>query len=112
MFKLKLFGFLAEIRIRRAKGLEALPARNRRLVRDIRRGMDREAVTAKYHIGLNRLLQILEETGERPRKWKKMPPARRVEICRAFQAGKSKAEIGRMFGVSRERVRQIVQERE
>ena len=64
----------------------------------------------KYNLTENRISQVLTEFGARSPKWRKMTPETRRKIFLLEKKGLSKAEIGRKIGVSRERVRQILQQ--
>jgi len=108
MLKFSLFGFRVHLRISRIKS-RRLAILYRRVAQDYRRGSPVPDIAVRYGLTVSRIYGILAETGARQRRWRKMSPELRQEICRAVQAGQSKAEAGRKFGVSRERVRQIVQ---
>lgn len=86
--------------------------RDLQLIRDRKHGLNLDQLSAKYKISHNRVNQILTEYGERRKRWSKMAPETRLEILQLHLAGKSNAEIARLFGVSRERVRQIIQNAE
>lgn len=63
----------------------------------------------KYNLTENRISQVLTAYGARKPKWRKMSKETRRTIFQLQKKGFSKAEIGRKVGVSRERVRQILQ---
>jgi DNA-directed RNA polymerase specialized sigma subunit len=84
--------------------------RNARIIIDYKAGMDFIALSNKYEVTKNRILQILNDKGVRTRKWTKMGSKGKLNIIKLYAKGLSKSEIGRMVGVSRERVRQIIAE--
>lgn len=91
-------------------GRESLDKRNERIVRDFDQGYSLKRLAEKYNLTENRVSQVLTANGARKPKWKKMSPETRRVIFLLNKKGLSKAEIGRKVGVSRERVRQILQQ--
>ena len=91
-------------------GHDALSRRNERVIRDFAQGYTVERLAEKYTLTENRISQILTAFGARQPKWKKMSDKARWTIFQLQKKGLSKAEIGRKVGVSRERVRQILQQ--
>ena len=91
-------------------GRESLEKRNDKIVRDFKQGYSIGRLAEKYNLTENRISQVLTEFGARRPKWRKMTPATRRKIFQLEKKGLSKAEIGRKIGVSRERVRQILQQ--
>lgn len=94
-------------------GLEANPRKNfekrdGNIVRDYSQGYSIKRLAQKYELTENRISQILTNRGAREPKWRKMSPENRKLIFRLSRKGLSGAEIGRQIGVSRERVRQIL----
>jgi DNA-binding CsgD family transcriptional regulator len=86
-----------------------LRKRDRRIAGEYLDGCSITRLAIKYGLTENRISQILVADGARQRKWRKMRPENRKLIFRLFKKGLSKAEIGRQVGVSRERVRQILE---
>lgn len=91
-------------------GRESLEKRNEKIVRDFKQGYSLSRLAEKYNLTENRISQVLTEFGARRPKWRKMTPKTRRWIFQLEKKGLSKAEIGRKIGVSRERVRQILQQ--
>jgi len=91
-------------------GRESLEKRNERILRDFDQGYSLKRLAEKYNLTENRISQVLTSSGARQPKWKKMSPETRRIIFQLDKKGLSKAEIGRKVGVSRERVRQILQQ--
>ncbi len=89
---------------------ESLERRNDKIVRDYKQGYSIIRLADKYDLTENRISQVLTEFGARRPKWRKMKPETRKQIFQLEKKGMSKAEIGRKIGVSRERVRQILQQ--
>ncbi len=89
---------------------ESLERRNDKIVRDFKQGYAIGRLADKYDLTENRISQVLTEFGARRPKWRKMTPETRRKIFLLEKRGLSKAEIGRKIGVSRERVRQILQQ--
>ena len=86
----------------------SLARRNERIVREFNRGYTLQRLAKKYNLTENRISQVLIASGARQPKWKKMSDKSRWAIFQLEKDGLSKAEIGRIIGVSRERVRQIL----
>ena len=103
-YKLRL-GFQIE-----PNSVNSLERRNDHLVDDYRKGMKIKELAGKYQLTENRISQILTSNGVRKPKWRKMSNDTRRSIFQMRRKGLSKAEIGRRVGVSRERVRQILQQ--
>ncbi|HUU27663.1 MAG TPA: sigma factor-like helix-turn-helix DNA-binding protein [archaeon] len=99
------FGFQIRLDYR-----ESLERRNDSIVHDFRQGYTIGRLADKYNLTENRISQVLIEFGARRPKWRKMTPEARRRILLLEKEGLSKAEIGRKIGVSRERVRQILQQ--
>jgi DNA-binding NarL/FixJ family response regulator len=89
---------------------ESLDKRNEKIVRDFKQGYSVVRLAGKYSLTENRISQVLTEFGARRPKWRKMSSETRRKIFMLEKKGLSKAEIGRKIGVSRERVRQILQQ--
>ena len=89
---------------------ESLDKRNEKIIRDFKQGYSIVRLAEKYNLTENRISQVLTEFGARRPKWRKMTPETRRRIFQLEKKGFSKAEIGRKIGVSRERVRQILQQ--
>jgi len=89
---------------------ESLERRNDSIVRDFKQGYTINRLAGKYDLTENRISQVLIEFGAHKPKWRKMTPEARRLIFLLEKNGLSKAEIGRKIGVSRERVRQILQQ--
>ena len=98
------FGFQIE-----PDGFDVLRRRNEKVVRDYEQGYMIKRLAEKYNLTENRISQILTAFGVRKPKWHKMSKETRRTIFQLKKKGLSKAEIGRKVGVSRERVRQILQ---
>ncbi len=90
-------------------GHDALRRRNEKVVRDYEQGYMIKRLAEKYNLTENRISQILTAYRARKPKWRKMSKETRRTIFQLQKKGLSKAEIGRKVGVSRERVRQILQ---
>ena len=90
-------------------GYDALKRRNAKVVRDYDQGYTIRRLAEKYNLTENRISQVLTAFGARKPKWRKMTKETRRTIFQLEKKGLSKAEIGRKVGVSRERVRQILQ---
>jgi len=90
---------------------ESLERRNERIVCDYKKGHSIERLADKYDLTESRISQVLNKFGARRPKWRKLTLAARSWIFLLEKEGLSKAEIGRKIGVSRERVRQILQQR-
>lgn len=90
-------------------GRDALRRRNEKVVRDYEEGYTISRLGEKYNLTENRISQILTAFGARKPKWRKMSKETRRTIFHLQKKGLSKAEIGRKVGISRERVRQILQ---
>ena len=88
----------------------SLRKRDERVLGDYQRGVSTKELAGKYRLTENRISQILTAKGARKPKWRKMSQDKRQVIFRLEKKGLSKAEIGRQVGVSRERVRQILQQ--
>jgi len=93
----------------RPNGRDALRRRNEKVVRDYEQTYSVNRLAEKYNLTENRISQILTVYGARKPKWRKMSKETRRTIFQLHKKGLSKAEIGRKVGVSRERVRQILQ---
>ena len=87
-----------------------LRKRDVRVLGDYQRGVSTKELARKYRLTENRISQILTAKGARKPKWRKMSQGKRQVIFQLEKKGLSKAEIGRQVGVSRERVRQILQQ--
>ncbi len=87
-----------------------LEGRNKSIVYDFRRGYSIEFLAEKHSLTPNRVSQILITHGARQPKWRKMSLRKRKTIFQLYEKGLPKAEIGRRVGISRERVRQIIQQ--
>ncbi len=94
----------------RPNGRDSLKRRNERVIRDYQQGYSLRRLATKYNLTENRISQILTAAGAREPKWRKMSKETRRTIFKLQKAGLSKAEIGRKVGVSRERVRQILEQ--
>ena len=88
----------------------SLKKRDERVLNDYQRGVSNKELAKKYRLTENRISQILTANGARKPKWRKMSEDKRRAIFQLEKSGLSKAEIGRRIGVSRERVRQILQQ--
>jgi len=88
----------------------SLKKRDDKVVRDYKQGYSIKRLAGKYDLTENRISQILTAHGAREPKWRKMSEEKRRTIFQLQSKGLSKAEIGRQVGVSRERVRQILQQ--
>ena len=88
----------------------SLKKRDERVVRDYEQGYSIKRLAEKYRLTENRISQILTAHNARQPKWRKMSLEQRQVIFQLDKKGLSKAEIGRQVGVSRERVRQILQQ--
>jgi DNA-directed RNA polymerase sigma subunit (sigma70/sigma32) len=88
----------------------SLKKRDERVLNDYQRGVSNKELARKYRLTENRISQILTANGARKPKWRKMGEDKRRTIFQLEKSGLSKAEIGRRIGVSRERVRQILQQ--
>ena len=88
----------------------SLRKRDERVLNDYQRGVSTGELAKKYRLTENRISQILTARGARKPKWRKMSQDKRQVIFQLGKKGLSKAEIGRRVGVSRERVRQILQQ--
>ena len=93
----------------RPNSRSALHKRDEKVVRDYQQGYAIRRLAQKYGLTENRISQILTASGARQPKWRKMSAEKRKTIFQLQRKGLSKAEIGRQIGVSRERVRQILQ---
>jgi DNA-directed RNA polymerase sigma subunit (sigma70/sigma32) len=91
-------------------GRDSLKKRDERVLRDYMQGYAPKRLAGKYNLTENRISQILTSHGARRPKWRKMSEETRLKIFQLQEKGFSKAEIGRKVGVSRERVRQILQQ--
>lgn len=91
-------------------GRDSLKKRDEKVLRDYKQGYSVKRIADKYSLTENRISQILTICGARRPKWRKMSEETRRTIFKLQEAGLSKAEIGRKVGVSRERVRQILQQ--
>ncbi|HUU26823.1 MAG TPA: sigma factor-like helix-turn-helix DNA-binding protein [archaeon] len=91
-------------------GRDSLKKRDDKVVRDYSQGYTTKRLADKYSLTENRISQILTCYGARKPKWRKMSEETRRTIFQLEKKGLSKAEIGRKVGVSRERVRQILQQ--
>jgi len=89
---------------------DSLKKRNEKVIRDYQQGYTIDRLAEKYNLTENRISQILTAHGARQPKWRKMSEETRQTIFKLQKKGLSKAEIGRKVGVSRERVRQILQQ--
>jgi len=87
-----------------------LDTRDNKIIFDYKQGLFIETIAKKYHLTKNRVFQILEKKEVRQRSWIKMNREKHSEILILFNSGVNKAEIGRRIGVSRERIRQIIEE--
>lgn len=88
----------------------SLKKRDEKMVRDYKQGHSIEYLAKKHHLVEGRISQILITHNARQPKWRKMNQEQRQVIFRLYKKGLSKAEIGRQVGLSRERVRQILQQ--
>ena len=88
---------------------DSLRRRNEKVIRDYEQGYTIKNLARKYNLTENRISQVLTAYGARRPKWRKMSRETRRTIFQLEKKGFSKAEIGRKVGVSRERVRQILQ---
>ena len=88
----------------------SLKKRDEKVVRDYKQGYTMKRLAQKYGLTENRISQILTASGARQPKWRKMSAEKKKAIFQLQRKGLSKAEIGRQVGVSRERVRQILQQ--
>lgn len=86
----------------------ALKKRDEKIVREYRRDCSIGRLAKKYGLTQNRISQILLAGGARKPKWRKMSDEKKGTIFQLERKGFSKAEIGRQVGISRERVRQIL----
>ncbi len=94
----------------RPNSRNSLKRRDDRVIRDYQQGYGIKRLSQKYGLTENRISQILTSNGAREPKWRKMSDEKRKVIFQLQRKGLSKAEIGRQVGVSRERVRQILQQ--
>jgi hypothetical protein len=101
---LNLFGHCFNLRF----GLKTYSRRDREIIKDYRLGYSVRQLAQKNALTDNRILQILNESGARRQKWRKMSSQKKEDVFKLWKDGLSKAEIGRCVGVSRERVRQIL----
>lgn len=93
----------------RPNSRNSLRKRDEKVVRDYKQGYTMKRLAQKYGLTENRISQILTASGAREPKWRKMSDEKKRTIFQLQRKGLSKAEIGRQVGVSRERVRQILQ---
>jgi len=109
---LELLGHKLRIGIQiKSNGRDTLNSRNERMIRDFSQGYSIELLAKTYNLTESRISQVLTASGARQPKWRKMSDDAHRTIFRLQKNGLSKAEIGRKVGVSRERVRQILNRR-
>jgi len=82
--------------------------RNEQIILEFRRGSSIKFLAAKNGVTDNRIHQILTSSGTRAPKWHKMNQENRARVFELRGQGLSQAEIGRKIGVTRERIRQIL----
>lgn len=88
-----------------------LEKRNRGIVRDFKEGRSVEFLAAIHNMTENWISRILIDHKARQPKWRKMGQIKRRMVFRLQKKGFSKAEIGRRVGVTRERARQILEQK-
>ena len=109
MCSIRIFGY--ELRCELRPILRARrERRDRQLVRDYKRGCPVPVLAKRYDLSEVRINQILFECGARQPKWRKIDMYTRAVIFDRAAQGYKYAEIGREVGVSRERIRQILNE--
>src|SRR6516164_5696049 len=85
----------------------------RRVVADYVAGMTLKETSEKYGIGVRRIMRALKQAGVRTHRpgprHKKGPqnPERDRAIHEARQSGRTLKSLGQVYGLSRERIRQI-----
>ncbi|MCE5271002.1 hypothetical protein LLH00_06925 [bacterium] len=109
--EIELFGFKVSLAIRRGVGrIHRTRNRNEKVVKDYKLGNSIREIADKYGVTVGRISQILVEEGARSPRWSRMTSRQRKLIYKLDRKGLSKSEIGRQVGVSRTRVRQILQD--
>ena len=109
--EIELFGFRVSLAVRRGGGqARRIRNRNGKVVEDYRSGGSIRDLADKYGVTEGRISQILVEEGARLPRWSRMTSRQRRMIYKLDRKGLSKSEIGRQVGVSRTRVRQILQD--
>jgi DNA-directed RNA polymerase sigma subunit (sigma70/sigma32) len=109
--EVEFFGFRVSLSVRRGGGkARRLRSRNEKVVEDYRSGDSIRELADKYGVTVGRISQILVEAGARLPRWSRMTSNQRRLIHKLDSKGLSKSEIGRQVGVSRTRVRQILQD--
>ncbi len=88
---------------------ENLLIRNSEICMEFQAGVAVCDLAEKYGKTQTRIRQILKSVREP--KWKKKPPEVYAKIFELLVEGKSQAAIGREVGLSRERIRQILNKR-
>ncbi|MEA2064109.1 MAG: hypothetical protein U9P14_10455 [Gemmatimonadota bacterium] len=108
---LNLLGYKLHIGFQlKPNGRGSLKKRDDQVLNDYNQGKSTKELAVKYGLTENRISQILTARGARKPKWRKMSKEKRSVIFQLEKRGFSKAEIGRRIGVSRERVRQMLQQ--
>ncbi len=109
--EIELFGFRVSLSVRRGGGnASRLRSRNEKVAKEYRSGDSIRELADKYGVTVGRISQILVEAGARLPRWSRMNSHQRRLIHKLDGKGLSKSEISRQVGVSRTRVRQILQE--
>ena len=97
--------FIFQIRQNSFKFLEG---RDKKIISGFKKGHSIPHLAKVFSLTPNRVSQILINHGAREPKWRKMTLKKRNSVFQLRKKGLSHSAIGRKLGVTRERIRQIL----